>query len=99
MFAATDLRTFFGSRRLVAAVVLAAFATWLLCWQPFAPEEASGDPSFLELTAICPADGSFSARIDEGHGFATNRPSNLVAAIKGAPDAASVRLRLPAGRI
>jgi hypothetical protein len=99
MPALRDLTTRLRSPVLLAAMVGGALLTWLICWSPFTKEEPSPDPVSLELNLTSPSPGTVGLRIDEGHGFATNHASGLLAEFQGGASAVPVRLRLPASRI
>jgi hypothetical protein len=78
----------------LASLAVAALLTWLVAWRPFSPVRVE-EPCFLQITSAQPATGSISVSIDEGHGYAVDRPPAVRAPIRGAAIAA----QLPPGRV
>jgi hypothetical protein len=87
-----------SSTRIFNALLVGGFIAWLIAWSPFS-DDTPATPCLLELTATSPADGTLVLRINDGHGFADDRPSDLAVRIRVSPQPTPVRVLVPPGQV
>lgn len=61
---------------LLAALAFAALLTWLAAWRPFSPLRIT-TPTALELAVVSEGEGNATLSYDEGHGYSTDRPTEV----------------------
>src|SRR4051794_36941640 len=79
---------------LLASLAVAGLVTWLAAWRPFSPDSLE-EPCLLQIAHAGVTNGSLSVSIDEGHGYAVDRPADFRATVGGAP----ISAKLPPGRV
>lgn len=79
---------------LLASLAVAGLVTWLAAWRPFSPVKPE-ETCFLKIATAAATAGSINVSIDEGHGYAIDRPPDFRSALGGS----TVSAQLPPGRI